>query len=135
VNAELRKQNPDLSSSEDEEDGEEWKGVEDAVEQVEAPQQEEEDFVDEDKFTTVTVEPMDDFHEAVNGAEDDDGGVDKRHGNGDAPVVRTKVTSKGGDGQKKKKRKFRYESKAERAATRHKQKSKNHAAKVRRKGK
>lgn len=141
VNAELKKQNRDIGEDSDagsgaEEDGGSWEGVQEAV-QVEALPGDEE-YVDEDKYTTVTVEAMD-------GAEDvDDVGDDDEFpikaiapNNSDAPTkaaAKKRIWSK--DGQaKSKKKKFRYESKAERQQTRQKQKSKNHKAKLRREGK
>ncbi len=78
--------------------------------------------MDEDKFTTVTVEPM-----GEPGVEE----VDK-----DAPKKDYRNSNKDVKKRppKKKTIKFRYETKAERQATRQKQKSKNHAAKARRMG-
>ena len=116
-----------------EEGGEdEWEGIEE-VKPAEVVAQDEE-YVDEDKYTTVTVEAM----EGVGDASEDDGTeaneltiVKEVHGDARAPKKR--IRSKDGKA-KVKKRKFRYESKADRSATRQKQKSKNHAAKVRRTG-
>lgn len=102
------------------------------------PAQEEEDFVDEDKFTTVTVEAMGEPGADIAELEDDDKptthSASTEKTNGKAEMRKKNPWSKDGKSAPKKKRKFRYESKAERAATRQKQKSKNHAAKVRRMG-
>lgn len=104
---------------------------------VEVPQEEEE-FVNEDKYTTVTLEPMDDRGRVAAGDSDGDGGIVAKKTYDESRETRTpkkKIWSKDGNGvAKKKKRAFRYESKGERAATRHKQKSKSHAAKLRRTG-
>jgi ribosomal RNA-processing protein 17 len=135
VNAEMRKQNPDASESESvsgANDGDvEWAGIDDG--EMEAAQDEE--YVDEDKYTTVTVEAMgdpsdDSDHDSVpkTTTKEDE----KANGATEAPKKR--IWNKENKA-KPKKRKFRYESKAERQVTRQKQKSKNHAAKVRRKGK
>ena len=132
VNEELRKQNQDLDDSEDagdvNDDEAEWDGIEDAEEEV----AQDEEFVDEDKYTTVTVEAMGDLRdEGANDAEAESKAKEVVK-NGQAPKNRTEKK----DGKpKSKKRTFRYESKAERQVTRQKQKSKNHAAKMRRKGK
>lgn len=135
VNVELRKQNPDASDTESgaEVDGgeAEWDGLEDAVPVV----AEDEEFVDEDKYTTVTVEAM---GEPVAESEEDDasGNTGKEVQTADqTKPSKKRQRSKDADKPKAKKKKFRYESKAERQATRHKQKSKSHAAKLRRTGK
>jgi len=142
-NAELRKQNPDLSDLESDAEvvdsgkQEEWEGI-DENESV----AQEDEYVDEDKYTTVTVEPM-------GGMSEEDEDQDTRHSTqaaahgdkGTAGVTKKRPWSKsasdanGVSKPKPKKKKFRYESKAERAMTRKKQKSKSHAAKAKREGK
>lgn len=122
--------NGEESNGEDEE----WDGIEDSTAQ--APEIEElpedEEYVDEDKHTTVTVEAMGDEEPDE---EDADGEV-KAH---EVATLNEKETkkrkpwAKGKTGDKPKKKKFRYESKAERQVTRQKQKSKGaRAAKARR---
>lgn len=141
VNAELRKQNPDLSNEDSDEDHvDDTVGLATAELARSAPEvpQEEEEYVDEDKFTTVTVEPMDDLGNIAKDDSDDDvetatAQIDGDTGN--SKPRKKKPWGKDGKGVAKKKRAFRYESKGERAATRQKQKSKSHAAKVRRTGK
>ena len=141
VNAELRKQNLDVGEGSDDgasgsEEGEVgWEGIAEAEPAEGLP--EDEEYVDEDKYTTVTVEAMDGEDEGA--VEDGDefavkatgpvpGGAEAKAG------AKKRIWKK--DGQAKaKKKKFRYESKAERQATRQKQKSKNHKAKLRREGK
>jgi len=102
----------------------------------------EEEYVDEDRFTTVTVEPL-----KMDGDEEDAGSEGEGDLDGAARVGTGKVGGKSGrasdirDGKrawtkekpdtskpKKKKKKFRYESKVERKMTRTAQKSKNSAA-------
>ncbi|TKA74395.1 hypothetical protein B0A55_04520 [Friedmanniomyces simplex] len=99
-----------------------------AVKQPEEVGQEDE-YVDEDKYTTVTVE-------AMGGSEDDepaqrkDGEASARP-DSKATAAKKRLWSKTNpaDGKPKpKKRKFRYESKSERQDTRRKQKNKNQAA-------
>lgn len=136
VNEELRKQNADVyaSDSGDETNGDatEWNGIDDAT--PGGDPNEDAEYVDEDKYTTVTVEAMDTLGEEsednaatreASKADDDANGVIKKR-------ARSKDPSK--IQPKKKKLKFRYESKAERQATRQKQKTKSRAAKARRKG-
>ena len=97
---------------------------------------EDEEYVDEDKYTTVTVEAMEDFDPASQSDEEPDvQSQGEQKGHGETKPRKKRTWSKDGKNAKAKKKKFRYESKAERQVTRQKQKSKNHAAKVRRKGK
>ena len=135
VNAELRKQNPDVSESESVTDANgddvEWAGIDDG--EMEAAQDEE--YVDEDKYTTVTVEAMGDPRdEPDNDAESKTALKEDGKANGDINAPKKRIWNKENKA-KPKKRKFRYESKAERQVTRQKQKTKNHAAKLRREGK
>lgn len=135
MNAELRKQNPDISDTDDgtEVDNREkdWEGVAEAVPEV----AEDEEYVDEDKFTTVTVEAMEAPGER-RGDDDTAMGDGKKSGALREIVVEKKKRpwSKDSGTAAKKKKKFRYESKAERQMTRQKQKSKSSAAKSRRMG-
>lgn len=138
----MRKQNASVagesdveSASESEDEG--WEGFEEKIGAEAMPDDEE--YVDEDKYTTVTVEAMENGPESADDDEDRDFIEAKalEDVNGDAKakaVAKKRIWSK--DGQAKpKKKKFRYESKAERQATRQKQKTKNHKAKLRRTGK
>ena len=135
VNAELRKQNPDLSESDSAPEingqDEEWEGIE----EVEPEVAQDEEYVDEDKYTTVTVEAMKDPRdESEDAAESKKAVGENRTANGGSQAPKKRIWNKE-DKAKSKKKKFRYESKAERSITRQKQKSKNHAAKIRRTGK
>lgn len=128
----------DAESGADEEDneGEQWEGLGGKSEAEAMPDDEE--YVDEDKYTTVTVEAMEDAGDSVRDDEDGDAveakAVTDANGNTEAKAT-TKKRIWNNDGQAKpKKKKFRYESKAERQATRQKQKVKKHKAKLRRTG-
>jgi ribosomal RNA-processing protein 17 len=119
-NAELRKQNPDIpSESEDEDDAEEatFEGF-GAVDDVDG---QEDEYVDEDKYTTVTVE-------AMTGSDDEADKKPYKPKPEDDPTAfakpKKRPTTKEGK-LKQKKRNFRYESKAERKTTRDKQKKRN----------
>ncbi|KAK4546229.1 hypothetical protein LTR36_002366 [Oleoguttula mirabilis] len=128
----LRRQNPDMLSDA-ESDAEDasgkadgWNGVGD----------EDAEYVDEDKYTTVTVEAMGDpkADEANHAAEEDAAKAAAAKASKDDAGSKKRIWSKlGPDGKPKpKKPKFRYESKAERQQTRQKQKNKSKAAKARR---
>lgn len=144
VNAELKKMQSEVgessgdgSNGDGEEVGEAWEGIEEDAPAAKAVPDDEE-YVDEDKYTTVTVEAMDGENDGPDDSEDEDnlkvvtvpdGGQGK-----DGVLKKKRIHNK--DGQAKpKKKKFRYESKAERQTTRQKQKAKNHKAKLRRTGK
>jgi ribosomal RNA-processing protein 17 len=148
----MRKQNADMginaeTEDEEEEEEDEWAGIEEDGNDGESAKagedgvlvDGEDEYVDEDKYTTVTVEPMalssadeeeGDEHEAdgvtekKSQAQDSDGASKKRIWSKDKPT----------DGSKprKKKRQFRYETKAERQVTRNEQKRKSKAARARR---
>ena len=135
VNAELRKLNPDLSESDSapEINGQEedWEGIEEGKPEV----AQDEEYVDEDKYTTVTVEAMKDPRDASeDDAEPKKAGGYQTAANGRSKIPKKRTWNKE-DKAKSKKKKFRYESKAERSIAKQKQKSKNHAAMIRRKGK
>jgi ribosomal RNA-processing protein 17 len=133
VNDLLRKANKD-SDDEDSaaDDGEEWGGIASpprpSIDGVD-------EYVDEDKYTTVTIEAMDDAKAFTKDSDDE----------GETTVTKEYPAAKEGKEVKKKmvwskgvqvdiktlpkKKKFRYESKGERKETRNKQKAKNSAAK------
>lgn len=116
---------------------EEWGGIEDvetATPQVE-PVDYEEEYIDEDKYTTVTVEAVDISKEGIKSSRDDEeDGVDEVEGKVTKQDTVEHKDKKGKKVWPKKeaKKKFRYESKTERKATRMKQrqsKSKGYARK------
>lgn len=124
VDRELRKMNPELSDgTSDEEEDVEITDTLPTAEQLER----EEDFVDEDKYTTVTVEAMGEEHNEFDEP--------------DMSIARPTLKDAGGaaknkNAPSKKKKKFRYETKSERQETRRKQKAKNsRAAKARKESK
>ena len=140
VNATLRDQEDVESESEGLEGGEEWGGIEE-VEEIDR----EEEYVDEDKYATVTVEAVDVSKDGMKRARDGDEGGEQDEGAnttsrpGEAQEEKAgagRSSHKGSDlkaKKKPKKKKFRYESKAERKLTRHKERSGSKAkAKLRR---
>lgn len=111
------------SDSDSESEGE-WKGFEEPV-----PVDHEAEYIDEDKYTTVTVEEMgttrDDLRSngeySPTGDDVDHKTTTSSTGKSDKPVKpRQKANS-----EKKRKKKFRYESKAERKITRGKERMSN----------
>ena len=134
---------PDPSEQGDEGDeGEEeqWHGIED---NHDPPVNHEDEYMDDDKFTTVTVEAVDVSRDGLRKAVQDEENEIEASGQ-DKPdtdpqgdnAVRGRAGSEKGkriwtkeppSGLKKKQKKFRYESKAERKATRHREKSGNSA--------
>lgn len=132
VKAVLKRQNPenDAESTEvanDEEESAEWNGI---VDQDVAA---DEEYVDEDKFTTVTVEALDLTHAAEEQEEEERRKMRAQEESEAASQLAAKKKRPWAKDQPKKK-KFRYESKGERQAGRQKQKMKDRAAKDRRKG-
>lgn len=139
VNAMLRRPNEDTGSQSDSAQGkdDQWDGI------AEPPTMNHEaEYVDDDRFTTVTVEAVDvsreGFHKVAEEAdiEDTDGekggpetpkdpGSGEREDQKDASSGKRKWTKERPGGLKKKKKKFRYESKVERKMTRHKERSRN----------
>ncbi|TKX25237.1 hypothetical protein C1H76_2470 [Elsinoe australis] len=120
-------------SEEGDEEGEGWEGFEEppAVDATD-------EYVDEDKFTTVTVKELDDIRDyeteeegEEEEAEDVEPAVDKVEAKIDAKGKKIWTKEKPSSHKvkpKKKKRTFRYESKLERQTERKKQKLKNSAA-------
>ncbi|EME39581.1 hypothetical protein DOTSEDRAFT_56916 [Dothistroma septosporum NZE10] len=140
VNDELRKQNAILNGEEDVDD---FSGFEDSTptlapaakeHQEELPDDAE--YIDEDRYTTVTVEAMDDGKEEEFDKEEETAKYATKAQIDKKPLRKKRPWDKGGaDKVKMKKKKFRYETKAERAVTRQKQKSQNKKfAKARREG-
>jgi len=103
--------------AEDDESEEEWGGIPDEV-APEPPIDHEEEYIDEDRYTTVTVEAVsvdrDGLHKPkVQADSDDDSENEKKEDN---PAEEKEESGKGDKKEwpKKKKKKFRYESKFER---------------------
>jgi ribosomal RNA-processing protein 17 len=135
VNAILKEVSGVGAGLDSDEEGEVWGGIQEEEETVEAEEvlDREEEYVDEDRWTTVTVEAVDVSKEGLKkvGEEDSD--------DAEAPDL-VALEEKGEEKEKKKwpkkekKKKFRYESKAERKFTRGKQKAGNKARADARKG-
>lgn len=140
VNALLRKADGEVgvSSSEDDEVTEEaWHGIAEPVNiDYEA------DYDDEDRCTTVTIEAVDITRDGFQKVADANTNASNEEGEFQAEGAQaTKEPTTAGkpvkgkwiwtkerpEGPKKKKKKFRYESKAERKLTRYKERSKNKA--------
>jgi ribosomal RNA-processing protein 17 len=107
------------------EEDEEWNGIPDTVPE-EPPIDVEEEYVDEDRYTTVTIEAVsvdrDGLHKAKVESEDEEDDEDKPAEN---EVASQKTEESGKDKpKKKKKQKFRYETKFERRITERKQRAK-----------
>lgn len=138
VNAMLREANgtvPELEEEQSGSDMEEWNGV------AEPPDVDHEaEYIDEDRYTTVTVEAINVSKEGIHKVMDTEEmdvtalkDVDKKPGTdgggneGDdkAQKGKRRLTKENPDGRIKKKKKFRYESKAERKVTRYKERSGN----------
>lgn len=137
VNLALREADGIVDGSGSEDDStvqEDWAGI---VEVSEVDREEE--YIDEDRHTTVTVEAVDVTKDGLHKV-----AVEKEDGDGSDEVQEDRRTSSNAEagpggrktqngkrvwtkerpaGPKKKKKKFRYESKAERKVTRHKERS------------
>lgn len=117
--------------SNEEEDDQEWEGIEEppAVDY-------EAEYIDEDKYTTVTVEEMDASREGIRKSiqeENSDDEEKKEYPKPEEPEKKPKKNRKSGSEIKKKKKQFRYECKSERKLTQAKQRaSKSKKAKSRR---
>ena len=128
-------------------DEEAWDGIKDN----QNPSVDHEDeYMDEDRFTTVTVEAVDvskeGLQKAVQEEEDGSEAVDTNRPDREPPESTASQGRPGSEkgkriwtkeppsGPRKKRKKFRYESKAERKATRYKEKSGNKAKARARKG-
>lgn len=132
VNALVRSKAGNNSSVDEAEatDGE-WNGI-----QEQPAQNQEAEYTDDDRFTTVTVEAVDvsrdGFQRSSEAQEHDDispedsGGISQHQTTGSETLAHGGTLNKRPrERSKKKKKKFRYESKAERKLSRYKEKSKN----------
>jgi ribosomal RNA-processing protein 17 len=111
----------------DSSDDEPWNGFQDDL--PVKPIDHEAEYIDEDRYTTVTVEAVDISKEGLhritdeNEAEDDEGAAETKPPA--SAVSNVETNTKKVWPKKTKKKKFRYESKAERKVTRGKQKAGN----------
>ena len=142
VNLMIREANvaSDLSEQEHEGEEERWDGIKENHEPL---VDHEDEYMDEDRFTTVTVEAVDVSKEGLQksnqGEENESEASGNDRPNRDAQEIsglRERIGSEKGKriwtkeppgGPKKRKKKFRYESKAERKITRYKERSGNNA--------
>ncbi|CAK7199643.1 hypothetical protein SEUCBS139899_002326 [Sporothrix eucalyptigena] len=128
----------EVTDEEEEEDDEEWGGIEDEAPAVPEFVDHEEEYIDEDKYTTVTVEAVDvdrDGMHALSGrhtsdSEPSEAGSDEEGEEGEDGTMKKTKSDAAADSKdsnkgrkkkewpKKKKKKFRYESKIERALSR-----------------
>ena len=112
----------DGNDTTDESDNE-WEGFQE--EPILEPVDREEEYIDEDRYTTVTVESViidkDGFHKPEE-SPDEESGKDTQGGDA-APAALS--DQKGESRPKKKKKKFRYESKIERQLNNRKQKARS----------
>jgi ribosomal RNA-processing protein 17 len=128
VNALLQDVEGRIGRGEGSEEEDEWGGIEDegdlAVKAVEVLDHEEE-YMDEDRYTTVTVEAVGVSKEGLQNVvdEESDDGKEAEY----AKPAEKEETGKKKWPKKERKKKFRYESKAERKVTRGKQKAGNKA--------
>lgn len=115
----------DIGGMEGETEEEDWEGIEEppAVDY-------EAEYVDEDKYTTVTVEEMDASREGLLNAakgEESDNEEEKKYPaestEADTKAKKRKPRSAASEAARKKKRNFRYETKVERKQTMLKQRS------------
>lgn len=117
----------DKDESSDEETVDEWGGFQDAPAQQDLIDHEEE-YVDEDRFTTVTVESVNVSKDGLTSSRpDEEESAEERGADKDTqaqPERMGRETDQHGT-KKKKKQKFRYETKLERQITTIKQKARN----------
>jgi len=121
VNRALREvRDPGIESEEDT-----WEGIPDDVPAAVEALDHEEEYVDEDRYTTVTVEAVDISKDGFKKSKGEDSEDDEEK---EVPkLVETEEKAKKVWPKKAPKKKFRYESKAERKVTRGKQKAGNKA--------
>lgn len=129
VNRAVREAEAGFADPDDDEDA--WNGIEEE-EVAPEPIDHEEEYIDEDKYTTVTVEAVDvskeGLHKVVDSEEEEEQEAEA------PPLVESKEKGKKEWPKKVRKKKFRYESKVERKVTRAKQKFGNKSKAEGRKG-
>ena len=130
-------ENPKLFEEDDGEDG--WGGIADEPTKTVEPIDHEAEYIDEDKYTTVTVEEVDVSKHGIVRTADEEEEEERLRLEKEAKAKAAKEAAEKEAGKKvwpkKKKQKFRYESKTERRITRGKQHASNKkAARERREG-
>ena len=130
VNEALLKGNGTVDEGDEEQSGSEWEGIEEEAVLLPQKVEWEEDYVDEEKYTTVTVEEVGISKSGFVRVDDEDED-EREHQDGgntvNAPDANPPNTKQADKDKKKKKRSFRYLNKAERTVTRVKERSKNSA--------
>lgn len=140
VNALLEEQNVDFRKvyAEDGSDGE-WDGIKDDDTPME-PIDHEEEYIDEDKYTTVTIEEVDVDKDGIHTKSEEEKAAEeqKRRAEQKAKEARDEAANKAKQRKqwpkKEKKPVFRYESKIERKLGREKLRNKNKKEKAKRTG-
>jgi len=126
VNRAVRDAERGFGRDSEDDDEDTWGGIQDdeLLKEVVLPVVDhEEEYIDEDRYTTVTVEAVDVSKEGLSKIIDDDSSAETL-GTEPAPM-KTDDDKKKKWPKKERKKKFRYESKAERKVTRGKQKAGN----------
>lgn len=137
VNALLAEaENPKIFEEDDTEDG--WGGIKDEPTEAVEPIDHEAEYIDEDKYTTVTVEEVDVSKHGITRPADEEEEAERLRIEKETKAAAAKEAAEKEAGKKiwpkKKKQKFRYESKAERRVTRGKQHASNKKAASERRG-
>jgi ribosomal RNA-processing protein 17 len=103
----------------------EWQGIPDKIPE-EPPLDREDEYIDEDRFTTVTIEAVNIDREGLHKAKPEGDGSDDDQEEDDSLAANDEARQgkSATDRPKKKKRKFRYETKFERKLTAKKQRAK-----------
>jgi ribosomal RNA-processing protein 17 len=126
VNAALENAAAGFLPDDSPDEGEEWGGIVDY--QVPEPIDHEEEYIDEEKYTTVTVEAVDVTKSGVKRLVDEEEDEETRTNRTKMEASKKLIEdlrAKKAWPKKERKQKFRYESKAERKFTRGKQKAGN----------
>lgn len=128
VNALLREaQN---AGQDDDDSDEDWKGFGDEPPPELKPMNFEEEYIDEDKFTTVKIESVNIDRDGLHRPEDDENESSDADGDGESKTEKKKAEGEKPSKEqkpKKKKKKFRYETKFERRLSESKRKAKKFA--------
>lgn len=128
--------NPKIFEEDDTEDG--WGGIADEPSEAVEPIDHEAEYIDEDKYTTVTVEEVGIGKHGITRTADEEEEEERLRLEKETKAKAAEEAAEKEAGKKvwpkKRKQKFRYESKAERRATRGKQHAKNKSAAAERKG-
>lgn len=141
MNALLEEQNVDFRKvfAEDGEDGE-WDGIKDDDKAPLEPVDHEEEYIDEDKYTTVTIEEVDVDKDGIHTKSEEEKAAEQAKKRAEAAAKKAqdetanKLKMRKQWPKKEKKAPFRYESKIERKLGREKLRNKNKKAKAARTG-